>query len=91
MNIVLQTQLSDIWSTQQDDHLNRLCVVVNVDHPDPLVVEVLRLLREDHVGAAIAQLLLVYVEDPSLDFILQQKLFFKFLVNSVCLDILQFR
>ena len=73
MNIVLQTQLSDIWPTQQNDHLNRLCVVVNVDHPDPLVVEVLRLLGEDHVGAAVAKLLLVDVEDPSLNFVLEQK------------------
>ena len=73
MNIVLQTQLSDIWSTQQNGHLNRLCVVVNVDHPDPLVVEVLRLLGEDHVGPAVAQLLLVDVEDPCLDLVLEQK------------------
>ena len=69
---------------QQNDHLNGLGVVVNVDHPHPLVVEVLRLLREDHVGSAVAQLLLVYVEDPGLDFILEQK-FLSSLVNFVCL------
>ena len=54
-------------------HLNRLCVVVNVDDPHPLVVQVLRLLRKDHVGPAIAQLLLVDVEDPCLDLVLEQK------------------
>ena len=75
---------------QQNDHLNGLGVVVNVDHPDPLVVEVLRLLREDHVGSAVAQLLLVYVEDSSLDFILEQK--FLEIFGEFCLsDIVHFR
>ena len=54
-------------------HLNRLCVVVDVDDPHPLVVQVLRLLGEDHVGPAVAQLLLVDVEDPCLDLVLEQK------------------
>ena len=56
-------------------HLNRLCVVVNVDDPHPLVVQVLRLLGEDHVGSAVAELLLVNVEDASLDFVLGSKVF----------------
>ena len=77
-------------SLDRAPHLNRLCVVVNVDDPHPLVVQVLRLLREDHVGPAVAQLLLVYVEDPSLNLVLEQK-FSYFSVNFVCLDILQFR
>ena len=75
---------------QQNDHLNGLGVVVNVDHPDPLVVEVLRLLREDHVGSAVAQLFLVYVEDSSLDFILEQK-FLKILGEFCLSDIVHFR
>ena len=64
---------SDYLPFDHAPHLNRLCVVVNVDDPHPLVVQVLRLLREDHVGPAIAQLLLVDVEDPCLDLVLEQK------------------
>ena len=64
---------SNYLSLDQATHLNRLCIVVNVDDPHPLVVQVLRLLREDHVGPAIAQLLLVDVEDPCLDLVLEQK------------------
>ena len=67
-------------------HLNRLCVVGNVDDPHPLVVQVLRLLREDHVGPAVAQLLLVDVEDPCLDLVLEEKEFeFEFrLIEILC-------
>ena len=68
-------------------HLNRLCVVVNVHDPHPLVVQVLRLLREDHVGPAVAQLLLVDVEDPCLDLVLEQKKEFEFefrLIEILC-------
>ena len=68
-------------------HLNRLCVVVNVDHPHPLILEVLRLLWEDHVRPAIAELLLVYVEDPSLNLVLEKKVVLNFLANFVCLEI----
>ena len=54
-------------------HLHRLGVVVHVDHPHPLILQVLRLLWEDDVWDAIAQLLLVYVEDPCLYFVLEEK------------------
>ena len=79
--------LSDNLTLQPNHHLNGLGVVVNVDHPDPLVVEVLRLLREDHVGPAIAKLLLVYVKDSSLNFVLEQK-FSEFFFEEFCLEIL---
>ena len=64
---------SDYLPFDRAPHLNRLCVVVNVNDPHPLVVQVLRLLGKDHVGPAIAQLLLVDVEDPCLDLVLEQK------------------
>ena len=79
--------MSDNLTFQIDNHLNGLGIVVDVDHPDPLVVEVLRLLREDHVGPAIAKLLLVYVEDPRLNFVLEQK-FSEFFAGEFCLKML---
>ena len=75
--------VADYLTVQINNHLNGLGVVVNVDHPDPLVVEVLRLLREDHVGSAVAKLLFVYVEDSSLNLVLEQKFLNYLLVNYV--------